>query len=354
MLFRKPPSILGVDIGTTSIKIVELQKKGKKIQLKNYGEYQTPVSQIETTPIGANFLAFPEDRIALLIKEIMKEAKIEIREANIALPVFSSFFTVIELPLMEPEEIPEAVKFQAGQYIPVPIEEVVLDWSIIEEENPIEKKIKVLLTAVPKDVIQKYINIGRNVNLTIKTLEVESFAQVRALVGNNKEPFVLVDIGGRNTGLTIVDGGFIRLCYNLEFSSFSFTKIIAQKFNISVERAEIFQREKGLKGNIGGMNIAAILPAIDKMIFGIERAINTYLLHNPKKEIKKIILLGGGARMPGLVSYINTKLNKEVVIGNPFFNSNIEFPPILKTALEEIGPSFTTAIGLALREFEEK
>jgi type IV pilus assembly protein PilM len=351
MLFGTPPSILGIDIGTTSIKIVELQKQGKGIKLKNYGVYQTLSSKTGLIPIGTHFLAFPEDEIANIIKEIIREAKIETKEANLSLPVFSSFFTVIEFPLMGPEEIPEAVKLQAHQYIPVPVEEVVLDWNIIEEEELLsQNKIKVLLVAIPKDVIEKYLKIGRLLGLTVKTLEVESFAQARALVGEDKNPILLVDIGGRTTGITIVDGGVIRICDSLDFSSFTLTRSLSQKLNISFERAEVFQKEKGLKREVGGIIAPALISVVDKMLFGIERVMNSYLSHNPKREIQKIILLGGGATMPGLATYIGSKLKKETVLGNSF--SNIEFPPVLKKALEEIGPSFSTAVGLALRKFE--
>jgi type IV pilus assembly protein PilM len=353
MLFGTPPSILGIDIGTTSIKIVELQKQGNGIKLKNYGEYQTSSSKEGLIPVGTNFLAFPEEKIASIIKEIIKEAKIETKEANLSLPVFSGFFTVVELPLMGPEEIPEAVKFQAHQYIPVPVEEVVLDWSIIEEEESLfENKIKVLLVAVPKDLIEKYVKIGKILGFSVKALEVESFAQARALVDEDKNPILLVDIGGKHTSITIIDKGFIRLCYSLDFSSFTLTRALSQRLNISFERAEVFQKEKGIKREVGGMIAPALMPVIDKMIFGTERAMNTYLSHNPKREIQKIILSGGGATMPGLTTYIGSKLKKETVLGAPF--SNIEFPLVLKNVLEEMGSRFSTAVGLALREFKEK
>ncbi|HOK35464.1 MAG TPA: type IV pilus assembly protein PilM [Candidatus Pacearchaeota archaeon] len=355
MLFRKSPSILGIDIGTASVKIVELQKDGKVIKLKNYGEYQSPVFKNELISTENNFLNFSEDRIVNIIKKIIQEAKIETREANFSLPVFSSFFTVIDLPSMEPEEIPEAVRFQANQYIPVPVSEVVLDWTIIEgKELSQNDKIKILLVAVPKEIIEKYANIGKDLGLVVKFLEMENFAQVRALVGQDKSPVLLVDIGGKVTSINIVDEGFIRLCSSVEVSSFSFIRSLSERLSISFERAEALQKEKGLKKEVGGIAASALTPVVDKIIFGIERAMNTYVSHNPKREIQKIILSGGTAKMPGLTDYISSKLKKETIIGNPFLSGNIDFPPVLKSVIEEIGPSFSTAVGLALREFEEK
>lgn len=353
--FRRSPSALGIDIGTTSVKIVELQKNGERAILKNYGEYQQSSSKEGLTSIGTGFLAFSEDKISNIIQGILKEAKIETKKANFSLPVFSSFSTVIELPLMAPEEIAGTIRFQSHQYVPVPIEEVVLDWNIIEEEEALfENKIKVFLVAIPKDVIEKYGKIGEKVGLTIKNLELESFAQVRALMGEDKSPVLILDIGGRTTSITIVDRGFIRLCHSLDFSIlYSLAKDLSQRLNISFERAEILCKEKGLKKETSEIAIVApsLTPIVDKLIFEIEKAMNNYLLNNPQREIKKIILLGGGSLMPGVSEYLSTKLNKETIIGNPFLK--VDYPPVLTDVLKEIGPGFATAIGLALKEFEK-
>ncbi len=350
MLFGKPPSVLGIDIGTTSIKVVELQKERKGIKLRNYGEFFSP--DRELLPVKTSFISFFEEEIADFLKRILKEAKIETKNAHFSLPLFSSFFTIVKLPLMKPEEIPEAVKLQAHQYIPVPVEEVVLDWSIIEEEEALlENKIEVLLVAVPKDVIKKYVRIAKLLGLSLKTLEVESFSETRALV-KDKRPTLIIDIGGRTTNIIIVDKGFIRLCHNLDFSGFALTRALSKRLGISFKRAAEFQKAKGLKKEVGGLVRPALLPVVDKMIFGVERAMNTYLAQYPKRKIERIILSGGTANMPGLCEYISSKFNIKTEIADPF--KEIEFPPILKEVIKEIGPSFSVAVGLALAEFEKK
>lgn len=352
MLFE-PPSVLGVDIGTTSIKIVELQKERGRMKLKNYGEYYPPSSKKEILPVEKGFVSFFEEGVANVIKEIFKEAKIRTRDLVLSLPVFSSFATLIELPLMEPDEVPEAIRFQAYQYIPVPIEEVVLNWILIEErELLLEGKIQVLLVAVPKDIIEKYAEIARILNLNLKALEIESFAEARALARDEERPVVIVNIGGKTTNVTIVDRGFIKLCHNLDFSSFDLTKALSRKLNISLERAEEFQKTKGLKKELDTLVAPILLPMVDKIIFGVDGAIDSYLSKNPRKKIQKIILSGGVANMPGLVDYFSSKFSVEVERANPF--KNVLFPPVLEDILEVIGPSFSVAVGLALREFVEK
>ena len=347
-----PQSILGIDVGTTSIKTVELIEEKKRIKLKNYGEYIPPSSKRELLPVESGFAAFFEEGIANIIREIVKQAKIKTKDIVLSLPVFSSFFTLIELPLMDPKEIPEAIKFQAYQYIPVPIEEVVLNWIIIEEKEALlENKIKVLLIAVPNDIIEKYIKITKILDFNLRALEVESFAEVRALAREGG-PIVIVNIGGRATSVTIVDNGFIRLCHNLELSGFDLTKTLSKKMNISFERAEEFQKTRGLTKKIDTLVAPILIPVVDKIIFGIEGAINDYLSKNPQKKIQKIILSGGLANMPGLVDYFSSKFSIKTERENPF--SEILYPPVLHDTLEAIGPSFSVAVGLALREFIEK
>ncbi|MFH0987585.1 MAG: type IV pilus assembly protein PilM [Patescibacteria group bacterium] len=352
MLGLGTSSVLGVDIGTTSIKTVELQKEKGRIKLKNYGEYIPPSSKKELLPVEAGLVSFFEEGVANIIKEIIKEAKIKARDLVLSLPVFSSFFTLIELPLMEPKEIPSAIRFQAYQYIPVPIEEVVLNWVIIQErEVLLENRIQVLLVAVPRDIIDKYMKIAKILSLNLKALEVESFAEARSLAPEG-EPVAIVNIGGRATSVTVIDNGFIRVCHNLEVSGFDLTNTLSKRMGISFERAEEIQKNRGITKAVDTLVSPILIPIVEKVIFGIEGAINSYLSKNPQKKIKKVILSGGAGNMPGLKEYFASRLALDVERANPF--SEIVYPPVLNDILGAIGPSFSVAVGLALREFTEK
>jgi len=345
-------SFLGVDIGTNSIKTVELVTEKRRVKLKNYGEYIPPSSKRELLPVETGFAPYFEEGIANIIKKIVDQAKIKTKNLILSLPVFSSFFTLVELPLMDPKEIPEAIKFQAYQYIPVPIEEVVLNWMIIREREAfIEDKVQVLLVAVPNDVIEKYMRIARILGLKLVALELESFAEARALAREGG-PITIVNIGGRTTNVTIVDNGFIRLCNNLNFSAFNLTDVLSKKMGINSERAKELQKTKGLKREADSLIAPILAPVIDKIIFGVKKAINSYLSKSPQKKIQKIVLSGGVANMPGLIDYLSSKLSFKIERADPF--SEILYPPVLHDTLEAIGPSFSVAVGLALREFVEK
>lgn len=346
MFFGASSLGLGIDIGTTSIKVVELQRIEDAFELKNYAEYRP--QSLEQKPLfteSTSFFLF-EENLSIILKNLFAAAKIKEREAIISLPVFSTFFTVVEFPMMPLEEIPGAVKFQAHQYIPVPLSEVVLDWQIIEEEVPARNKIKILLVAVPKDIIEKYAKLSQEIEINLKALEIESFALTRALIKEN-DPSLILDIGGGTSSLTIVDRKIVRVSHSLDFYGLTLTRALSQKLNISLERAEQLKKEKGVKKEVENLIFPILSPIIDKIIFTVEREMNNYRFSSINREIKKIILSGGGSLLPGLPEYISQKLQVKTEIGNPF--EDIIYSSSLGKIIKGIGPAFATAVGLAMR-----
>jgi type IV pilus assembly protein PilM len=350
MILGGNKSSVGIDIGTASIKIVELQRERRDILLKNYGEYKR-IRNKKTFPFHTNSFSFQEEEVAEAIKGLLSETKIETRSASFSLPAFSSFFTVIDLPLMQPDEISGAVKYQSYKYIPLPLQEVVIDWEIIQDETVENDRVKVLLVAVPKDLVNKYQNLSKILNISINVLEVEIFSEVRTLVGDYKDPMVIVNIGDRASNVTVIDGGFIRISQSIEFSGFHLTKSISEALNISFLRAEEIKKEKGITPEVGSLASGPIFPIVDKIIFNMQKVINTYLSRNPQREIKRIILAGGGANMPGLVDYFYSKTNIKTERAQCF--SGIKYPSPLESAIQEINSSFSVAVGLALYGLKE-
>jgi len=344
-------SYLGVDIGTSAIKIVELSKKGERIQLENFGElksqalYQKPFRTFEK-----NTLLLLAEEIALAIKGILKEAKIQSRFASFSIPDFSSFFTNFELPSMTEEEIPEAVNFEARRQIPIPVSEVILDWSIIGGKPSLDRKgekIKILLVAVPKEIINQYQEIAKKSGLELLALEAEVFGLIRSLVEKEKGIVVLVDIGAQSTTVNIVEKGILKISHSLDMGGNELTRIIARARNIDFWKAEELKEKFGLlRGQVDDVS-NILYPLIDLILKEVED-ITQYFCQSEKKEIGQFILAGGAVYLPGLSGYFAQKLQKEVIIGNPF--AKIFTPPILSETLKQIGPSFAIAVGMALRE----
>jgi len=356
-LFKTVKNCLGIDIGTSTIKIVELSLRGERVKLEKYGEisiqtlYEKPFRTFEKSA-----LLLSSQDISRAILAILDEAKISERKAIFSIPDFSSFFTSFELPPMTKEELPSAIRFEARHYIPLPLSEVTLDWSIIKGEVDRKKTpLKILLVAVPNDIISQYQQIASLSKLELKALEAEVFGLVRSLVKEDKRTIALLDIGAQSTTINLIDEKILKISHSFDVSGNQLTQLLAKSLNIDYNEAEGLKRKYGLsfpdkEAPAIALKIRDILtPLIDLILLEIEK-ISLGFFQTEKKEIQKIILAGGSALFPGLRDYFLTALKKEVEIANPFLD--MIYPPILERTLKEMGPSYATAVGVALRGLE--
>jgi len=350
-LFKaKPKSYLGIDIGASAIKLVELEKEEGRHKLKNYAIFSLKEYLKDAwyqTPSESQKL--PNEELAEIVKETIKEAKVISQAAYFSLPVYSSFSTLIDFPTMSEKEIETAIPFEAKKYVPVPITEVILDWSIIDSLGQ-QKGLQVLLMAVPKKIINRYGEVIQLAGLNISALESEIFSLSRALVGNDKSTVILIDVGARSVSLSIVDDGYIRVIGNLEMGGLKLTKTISQQMNISLGEAE--KLKKSLSANQAAGQQSAQLKEIihsvlNAVIFEIKKIIDSYQSKYNRK-VEKCILVGGGVQVLGFVDYFINKLGLEVSLGEPF--ARVIYPPLLEPAIKELGPSLAVAVGLAMRE----
>jgi type IV pilus assembly protein PilM len=343
---------LGIDIGTTAIKVVELSQHGDRIKLENYGEaaaqtlYERPFRTIDK-----NTLSLSSPEIAKALLAIFEEAKILERKAIFAIPDFASFFIDFSLPPMTRAEVPEAIRYEARQYIPMPLSEIVLDWTIIGGELGKRKQkgtaLKVLLVAVPLEVIHQYEEIANFAGLKLKAIEPEAFGLLRALVDRDKKTVCILDIGAQSTTINITDSGILKKSHSFDISGNELTQLLAKSMGVSYSDAETFKKEQGLEDGIGTEKI--LLPLIDYVI-DETRKITKEFYQSEGKEVEKIILAGGSSKIPGLKNYFATELKIDTTIANPFVN--IFYPPVLEETIKKMGPSYAIAVGMALRGFE--
>lgn len=355
---KKSEDYLGIDIGTANIKVVQLGLEKKRPILRNYGILGTKGHLELVSPIRAKArgLEMMDKEIVIMIKKILEEAKITALNVSISIPGFASFATVIELPEMPEEEVEKTIPFEAKQYIPVPLSEVILDWKIVgkkvpgevkDKKIPTQSKLQVLIVAVPKETINRYTRVTEFCGLKLETLEIESFSLIRALIGNDPTPVAIVDVGARSTDINIVEQAVVREVRNLEVSGIEFTRILSSGLSIGFERAEKLKEQKGILKDEESHVSELIASAIDRIINEIETMRNSYF-HKHKVKLEKVILTGASSHLPGFKDYMAKKLNLQVLIGDPF--ARIAYPEVLKPTLIELAPSLAVAVGLALRE----
>jgi len=355
-LFRfRPKKFLGIDIGTSFIRIVELSRKGQTYKLENYGGLKTSSFKKRSFKVfQKNTLPLSDKEIAESIQVIFKETGIQAKEVNFSIPDFCTFFTSFKLPAMAKDEISQAVQYEIRPYVPLPLDEITLDWSIIEGEPP-RTALKVLVAAIPNDIISQYREIARLAGLNLRILESEVFALARALIRNEKEKKVigLIDIGARSTTCSVVEEGVLKISHSFNTAGNQLTEVIARSLNIDYNKAEEIKNKYGLITNNElneSKNVRKILiPLIDSILEEIKKAFRNFYLKEGK-EIEKIILAGGLVSMPGLKEYFSTELKKELNIADPFFN--VACPAVLTNTLKEIGPTYTVVVGLAMKGLE--
>jgi type IV pilus assembly protein PilM len=348
-----PKNSVGIDIGTSEIKVVQLSSFGGRIKLENYGQissksfYQKPFRSFEKST-----LLLSTQEIIKAIKAIFEEAKIKTKSVYFSIPDFASFFTTFELPPMTEEEVSFAVEAEARKHIPIPISEVVWDWQLIGRKPFMgREKFKILLVSVPKEVINQYNLIGNSLGIESVSLEAETFSLVRSLSEKNKI-ISIIDIGARTTSCSIIEGKVLKISRSFDLSEDEFIQTISKSIGVTPDLAEEMKIKYGLLSTDApeGKEIREILvPLINSLLHEIEQ---TFLRFKSAegREIEKIILAGGTANLPGILQYFQNYFKKEIEIANPF--KKIYFPAILESTLKEIGPSFSVAVGLALRGFE--
>lgn len=381
-------SKLGIDIGTSAIKIVELEKESGRFALKNYGLFGFKSADVAQVPklkptqlndvghfsgptrmnhFDANeqiqsILKLPDGEIIWGIKEVLKKAKIKSTNVIASIPSFSTFATVIDMPYISEQDLAKALPFEARKYIPVPLNEVVLDWSIIDipkaKINPDlagksggyaakPTNVEVFLAAVSKDETIRYQKIMQEAGLKLRALELENSALIRALLGNDLSPTVIVNIGGRSTSIVIVNRGYERVSHNYEVGGFEITKSIARSLGVSLEKAEELKKRLGLKEIDENVINSAMKSLIDMMAFETRKTITNYEEAKDQK-ISRILLVGGLANMPNFANYFQQKLGREVFMGNAL--ARIVYPQTLSSVTQELSSTFAVAAGLAMRD----
>lgn len=341
-----PKSFLGVDVGSSALRVVALGGWGDRRTLKSYGEIRMRAMYKESfRSFEKNSLLLSTNDIAKALRGILDEAKITEKNAIFSISDFSTFFTTFELPLVKEKELEAAVRFEARRHVPLPLSEVVLDWQLLEKTK--EKHSRVLLIAVPKEVIQYYEEIARFANLKLVALEAEIFGNIRSYLKDEKDPAVLVDIGSHTTTVSVVASNMLRISHTLNVGGNNLTERIAKSLSIDYEKAEQEKMQKGIHLTQG--NVRIVMPMVDLIVTEIRKVLEGFERQHIG-TVRKIVLSGGSSRLPGLQEYFEKQFGKRTEVIAPFHN--ILYPPVLEEVIKEMGPSYAVAVGMALRGFE--
>ncbi len=335
--------MVGLDVGSKTVKVVELEKEGGKFRLRASGIF----SHSEKTP---EFAKEEKDLVRLVdgIKRLFKEAKVSSRDVSIALPETSVFTKAIRFPLLTEAEVASAVKWEAEQYIPIPTSEAIVQHQILEKrEDSNPPHVLVLLIAAPKDLVEKYLRLVEMCGFNIVTVETELLALVRALAPENYTSLI-VDLGARSSNIAIARNAQLIFTRTFPTAGEAFTRALAQRLSIEEMQAEEYKRVYGLSpSQLEGKVKSALEPVFHLVADEIRKSIHFYSSEEKGESPKQVILSGGSSGMPEIATSLTKLLGIEVVIGNPF--SKVEFDPEAAKSLSGYAQFYGVAVGLALR-----
>jgi type IV pilus assembly protein PilM len=361
---------LGVDIGSSSLKVVELKREGGKAVLKAYGEIALGPyagSSVGAIPVLSN------SKIAEALRDVLREAAITTKESGVAIPFKSSLVSLIEMPALPLKKLEEVIPIEARKYIPVPISEVTLDWWIIPKEKydhveqakkadedkkvggpelpRLTDKTDVLVVSIHNEILSNYNNIIKDNGLETSFFEIEMFSTARSLIVRSEAPVIIFDMGALGTKLYIVEKGIIRISHIVNRGSHDITQSLSKSLGVDFVEAEKIKRNMSSLKEADQKTVAGVIDLTLDYVWSETRSIIGNFERRYGKHVTGVILTGGGVALPGFREAAERELKVHAELGNPF--GKITTPVFLSAALRDTGHEFAVAMGAALRKLEE-
>lgn len=336
--------MVGLDIGTKTIKILELEKDGTDFVLKGsglVGYTGTPLDSIE------------DDKelqpLAGLISKLHKEAGISKKRVSISMPEDKVFTRTVKFPLLTDQEIDSAVKWEAGQYIPIPIEEAIVQYQIIERnEKKAPPEVVVLLVSVEQALVEKYMKLLKMAGLDVVFVESELLSLVRAVAPKGENSLV-VDFGASSTNIAMAKNRNLVFSRSIPTAGDALTRAVSQSLGVEPARAEEYKKVYGLnKLKLEGKVSASLQPVVRSILDEIKKAVRFYQTEEKGDLPKQVIFSGGSSGLPQIAAQVTKELGLEFLIANPF--SNLRMSDETRKQISNYAPLYSIAVGLAMRE----
>ena len=356
-------SVLGVDIGASSIKVVQLTRKHDRAVLETYGEIA--LAPYDGKEVG-KAMNLSSDKIAEALKDLCKEASVTATQSAVAIPFVASLVSLIEMPTSDPKQLAQMVPIEARKYIPVPISEVLLDWSVIpkeaksyqsvDEQKPDQagnktEKTDVMVVAIHNDTVTKFQEIGVKTGLAAAFYEIEMFSTIRALLDQNSKSVLIVDIGAGSTKLYVVERGIVKNSHLINRGSQDITLALSNALGVTFAEAETLKCSTDISLASTDPNTVSVVTNTLDYIFAEANQVLLGYEKRYNKTVDQIVLIGGGALLKGILPIAKSSFQIEVAIGGPF--SKVEAPAFLQDVLKSTNPEFSVAVGAALRMLQE-
>ncbi|WP_034385251.1 type IV pilus assembly protein PilM [Deinococcus sp. YIM 77859] len=378
-LSKPRPSAIGVEIGTSAIKVVAL-RPGTPAVLQHAVMVPTPIGSMR------DGLVIEPQAVAHELKSLLAEHRISARYAVTAVPNQAAVTRNIMVPRLDRQDLQEAIKWEAERYIPYPIEEVNLDFDLLDDPAavPEDGQLEAVLAAAPSEAVARQVEVLRLADLEPVVVDLKSFAALRALRGNllgehlNKttlaglnyteagEVALVLEIGASSSVISLVRGDRLLMARNIGVAADDFTTALQKAFDLDFSAAEEVKLACGSAVTPGQnedtpLRLGAheqysparvfevIRPVLADLITEIRRSLEFYRVQSGDVVIDRTFIAGGGAKLRGLASAISSALGFRVEVGNPWLTVQTDAANVDTGYLQANAPEFTVPLGLALR-----
>lgn len=335
-------NFLGLDIGTSAIRLVELSGSGAKSLVRYaYAPIDPKIAQSDSKA--------DQQKLAMAIKNLIDESKTTTRNVAVGIPSSRVFTTVVDLDRLSENEMDQAIRLQADSLIPTPLASSKLDWALLGD-SPVEKtKAEVLISSVSNEYTEARLEILESLNLNVIAFEPDNLAIARSLFALDATiSQMAIDIGSQSTDLVFCMNGVPRLARSIPIGSRSFVKAAMENLSIDEKQADQFVFKFGLsKDKLEGQVYQAIVGAVDLLISEVEKSIKFVAGRYPNNKLERVVVSGGASVLPEFPLYLANKFAVSVEIGNAW--RNVSFPSDRQNELLAVSNHFAVAVGLAER-----
>jgi type IV pilus assembly protein PilM len=345
-LFSGSKQLVGLDIGSHSLKLAEILETNEGYILNNF--VQMPL----TKGVIKDGLLIDQEKLTQTIKELFKNTSLKRKGIVTSLSGHSVIVKKVTLPVTDKEELREFLNDEVGKYLPFDnMEEVNFDFQVLGENAFNPNQTDIMIVAAKKEIVYSFTDAIKNAGLSVEIMDVDSFA-LETMYGENydfeaNDVDVIINIGASITNINVVKNGTATFARDFTLAGNTVTEALQKQLNISFEETE--------KIKIEGSNelSRSLITYAESICAEIERSIDYFRSISGGENIRKILFAGGGAKIPGLTNNLAQRLNIETEVINPFkniaFNENID-----PTYIGEVGPVAAVVVGLALRRIGDK
>lgn len=332
-----------LDIGTTAVRVVQLERSGDGWTLQRFG--------LAPIDIRISSSDAPDDqrRLSKVILSVISQSGIRTKNVVLGVPSSKTFVTVVEMPEMPHDELVSTLKYQADQYIPMSIDEAKVDWAVLGKTNPNATTNEVLLASVANNFVESRLDLVESLGLNVLAIEPDSIALTRSLQsGAVTGAKAIIELGDFSADIIVTLNGEPRLVRSIQTGAQAFIKAASQNLNVEQKQAEQFIYKFGLKSDkLEGQVFRAIQSTVDQFTSEVEKSIKFFATKYPNLPISSIVVSNYAMLIPGFSEYLVEKLGIQVEPGNPW--QQVRVSAADQTTLAPLSAQFSVAIGLAER-----